>query len=287
MPVWSRASVLEFGVEGGGDVEAAAQHLVGADPGLGEDLEDEAVGDEALRAEAVGVVRRVEGLGQLGDRIALDLVELAGDDHLVEDVRPALGGGLEVAALAVGVARVVGPVRGLDLGDQERGLGGGEVGGRAAEERLRGGLDPVRAASEVDDVEVVVEDLVLGELLLHLHRHRGLAGLAEVGAVAADVGDEADVLLGQRRGALLVAAFEVVDEGAEHASGVDAGVGVEVGVLGGHEGVLDVVGDLFEVHGGALLCGEFAHDGGAVAVVDGGALAEGRRRGPRAGRREA
>ena len=127
---------------------------------------------------------------------------------------------------------------------------GGEVGRfrdrklvhRLVEIQQRRGGDPIGAEAEIDFVEIKLEDFFLrvGALdaqrqqrFLDLALERHLVGQQEV------LGD----LLGDGRGALRPAARAVVldveQPGARNAVNVDAGVLVEVLVLGGDEGVGD------------------------------------------------
>ena len=133
------------------------------------------------------------------------------------------------------------------------GLGHRQVLGRLAEVVPGGGLDPVGGGAEGGDVEVALEDLLLGVLLLQaegeLHLPQ-LAGHGALGGVADDLVvvvlqaglDErvAHVLLGQRGCALTRAAGVVGHQGPHHAGGVDALVLVEALVLDGDDGVLHV-----------------------------------------------
>src|SRR6185295_19514054 len=104
----------------------------------------------------------------------------------------------------------------LDHAGEQRRLERRELGRVLLEERLRGRLDAIRAATEVDRVEVLGQDLVLGELALDLDREQALAHLLperprrdRVGLLAglrilrvlAGV-HVLDELLGQRRAAL-------------------------------------------------------------------------------------
>ncbi len=135
-----------------------------------------------------------------------------------------------------------------------------------AEVRLRGGLDPVGAVPEVDGVEVGLEDLVLAELLLELHREQRLADLLRDRTLREDIGlhavgigrvgtgvDVLHELLGERRGALHRAALHDVGVGGtQDAADVDPGVVVEVVVLGGDHGVDHVRRDLRQGHQRAI-----------------------------------
>ena len=97
-----------------------------------------------------------------------------------------------------------------------------------------------------------------------------------VAAVALEPGQEVvlDDLHGDRRGALLGGVGgEVRQRGPEQAADVDAVVAVELAVLDGEEGDLDLVGDLVERDRLAVLQLEDG-DLGAVDVVGVGALGQ-------------
>ena len=131
--------------------------------------------------------------------VALAAGEPALRDHAVEDEVPALHG-------LVRVDRGVPPRRRLDQpGEQRRPrLAVRSVTG-LAEVGVRRGLDAVGAATEVDGVEVVAEDLVLAALLGDLDRDDHLPVLAPQRRLVADEG-VLDVLLGDRRAAADAAA---------------------------------------------------------------------------------
>ena len=78
----------------------------------------------------------------------------------------------------LGAADDAGEIRRLREGQLRCGLG--EVG-------LGGGLDAVRAAAEVDRVEIVVEDLLLRELVLEPHREERFRQLSVHRARGADL----------------------------------------------------------------------------------------------------
>ena len=139
------------------------------------------------------------------------------------------------------------------------------------EVRLGGGLDAVGAAPEVHRVEVGVEDLLLGLGAVDLEGEDRLLELARVGGGGVHV-VVLDVLLGEGGGALGVAAAEVVPQGTQDALGIHPVVGVEGGVLGGHDGVAHVVRQRGGVDDGAVDLGEVAHLRGAVRIVDRGGL---------------
>lgn len=163
-------------------------------------------------------------------------------DHVVQDVVPALLD--ERLPVVAGDGPVV-----LARGLEER----GEVGalldvqllGVLAVVRLRRGLDPVGAAAVVTGVDVPGEDLALASLLVDLQRDDQLFELPGDRLVGVEV-VVLDVLLGDGRATLLALAGNGVDQSAGGALEVDAVIVVEGLVLGGHEGPLDVLGDLCE-----------------------------------------
>ena len=108
----------------------------------------------------------------------------------------------------------------------------GEVGPRRR-------LDAVGAVAEVDLVEVVAEDLLLGPPAREVVRERGLAELLEDRALVLGGERELHELLRDRRGALQrLAGGDVLDGRAGDAAQVDAAVGVEAAVLDRDDRVL-------------------------------------------------
>src|ERR1043166_307703 len=106
----------------------------------------------------------------------------------------------------------------------------------------RPGFDAVPAVSEIDLVEIFLEDLLLGVMPLHLARRRLLAQLARQPrratdlAAVDDVGVQvADELLRDRAGAAPVLAKDLPFDRAEHAEHVDAVVLIEALVFDGDE----------------------------------------------------
>src|SRR5262249_10731355 len=172
---------------------------------------------------------------------AVGLAEAGLAEHAVQDVVPAGGGG----CLVVGVGDDVVLAGCVDEGGEVGGAGRVEVGGVPAVVGLGGGLDAVGVAAEVAGVEVALEDLVLGLVLVQLDGDEEFLGLAGdrlfLGQVVV-----LDVLLGDGGAGLLALAGGGVPAGADHGLGVDGGLGVEVAVLGGQYGVLGVLGDLGE-----------------------------------------
>ncbi len=193
--------VLHLRVDRGGDLEPARAQLTLADADRVEFLEhpplDEPVG---ARRHVGGVGARLDGLRELRLRRLL-LGDGAGGDHAVENVTPTGLGGL-----GVGRGVVVGR-RADDAGQQRRLLEGERVllrarwiGDRLVEVLLGRDGDAVGTPTEIDGVEVGLEDLLLGPAvpLVHLGRDREFLELAAEAALAAD--DRVlHVLLGDRR----------------------------------------------------------------------------------------
>ncbi len=141
-----------------------------------------------------------------------------------------------------------------------------------AEVGLRGGLDPVRAAAEVDRVEVGGDDLFLGPLVRELIRERRLAQLLEDRAVRLRLQRVLDELLLDRGGALHGASVrDVVHERACDPADVDPAVGLEALVLDRDHRLLDYAGDLFGRDDHPVFLAEHA-DRMSEVVVQGRAL---------------
>ncbi len=250
--------------EGGGDAQAAAVDLGVAEPEPSQLVADQLQHVAALAAVlALGLDLR-ELRQPLGARGAAQLRrEHARLVHAADHVAVPRGERL-LRGLAVGGVVAVGRV-------DDRGEGGAlldvQLLRRGAEVGAGGGLDAVGPPPEVDRVEVPLEDLLLLHLPLDLEGEDRLLGLAGPGAVLAEV-EDLDVLLGDRRGALGVAAGRVVERRPEDPLGVEPLVGPERAVLRGDDGVLDVVGDLAQLDAGAVLLGELPEDRLAVGVVD-------------------
>ncbi len=169
----------------------------------------------------------------------------------------------QVAALLGGLGVAHRVVRGRALRDprDRRGLQVGEARRRLAEVPLRRRLDAVGVQAELRDVQVALEDLVLGHLLLERDGQalasRRLAGVPlgalrltgrlrrGVVALADRLLDQhvLDVLLRQRRRALgALRVLQVADQRPQHALGVDAAVLVEPLVLDRDDGLAHGLG---------------------------------------------
>ena len=113
-----------------------------------------------------------------------------------------------------------------------RALSSSQPGWSPREVGLGRGLDPVGAVAEVDRVEVVAQDPLLGPLARELVGQRGLAQLHEQRAVVLGGERVLDELLRDRRAALHHALVDdVLPQGAADAAQVVALVGVEAAVL--------------------------------------------------------
>jgi hypothetical protein len=125
------------------------------------------------------------------------------------------------------------------------GLAGiGVVAELLAEIDPRGRLHSVGAVPEIDRVQVFGEDLLLRPLVREVEGHRGLADLFEDRPVVLLGQCVLDELLGDRRGTLDRVAGRIVDQGADRALEIDAGVGPERLVLGGDDGAAHVPADV-------------------------------------------
>ena len=182
--------------------------------------------------------------------------------------------------------RVVG-IRILGDGCDGRGLHHVQLVGRGSEVALGSGLHTIQAvAAELRDVEIALQDLGFGVFLLQLHRDQhfthfagdGVFGRMVLGdrvVVLGSLHDQGvfDILLCQRRTALLVTAFDVgLDERTEHALHIHASVFEESLVLTGHDGLLHDFGDFLQRHDFAVLIPEFRDLRLAVGGVHGGFL---------------
>ncbi len=115
-----------------------------------------------------------------------------------------------------------------------------------AEVGLTGGLDAIGATTEVDRVEVVLQDLILGVLLGHLGRDDHFVELADQ-AVVVLAGDHLDVLLGDC-GTTAGTPGQLVPGRSADAHDVEAGIGTEAAILGGQHRVLHVLRHVRQAH---------------------------------------
>ena len=155
--------------------------------------------------------------------------------------------------------------RGDDARDH-RGFRQGHVLRRMPEVGLRGRLDAVGAAPEVDGVEVVPYHFVLGLRAVDLDGQHRFLEFADVGGgLPHEIA--LHVLLGEGGPALAGPAAQVVPQGAQDALEVHARVRVESPVLRGHDGLRHVVGQGGGVDDLAVHIPQRPHLRGAVGVV--------------------
>ena len=190
---------------------------------LGEEAGGESIGREDARIDAERLGLRLFAL------LARDVAVL---DHAVDDpVAPFDRPFAFLERMIIG--------RRLRQGGEIGGLRDGQlVHGLAVIVQGRGG-DAVIAETEIDFVQIKFENLVLRIGALDPEREKRLPDLALERPL---VGQEKILgdLLGDGRGALdALAALREHEQGAQDAFGIDAGMGVEILVLGGDEGLLD------------------------------------------------
>jgi hypothetical protein len=155
---------------------------------------------------------------------------------------------------------------------------------RNAEDTPARRLDSVRTVTEVDDVQIVLQDLLFGQVVFEFDGVPGLAQLAPQGVRGGGpplsraeawvlLEDVADELHGQGRGALGRTTVPVVgDQGAQRSPDIHAAVLIEAGVLGRHDGLPHHRRDLGQGHIMAVLVEERGDQGPAVVGVYPGAL---------------
>src|SRR5690606_10282175 len=248
-------------VEGGVDAQALGRQLLLVDPHAAELF----LGAHQHVA-ALPVVQLVAGvhaphLGQalLDVLVRIALAELAHRDHALERVRVALG---RPRPVRLGL-RV--PVRVLDDAAEDGRLVRVELPHVLAEVLAGRGLDAVGVAAEVDGVQVELEDLVLGVLVLQLQRDEQLLELPAHRPVVR-VGVVVLRQLLRDRGPAARPPGQVVPHRAGRALDREAGVAVEAAVLRRQHRVADVRRDLVELDALPLLADPA--DLGAVGVVE-------------------
>ena len=262
-----RCGALHLAGEGGGHAQAAAVDVGVAEACLAQLAPDESEHMALGSAEAVLHLDLLEPREAGCGLLAALSVQHTHVDHATDDVLVAI---LQVllGLLALRGVHPVGPVQ-----DRRQccSLAHVEISGVLAEVGLRRGLDAVGAAAEVDGVQVALEDLLLGLLIVDLEAEEGLLDLPLERALLREV-EDLDVLLGDRRRTLGRLARRVAEGGAQDALGVQASVLPEGAVLRGDHRVLHVLGHLRERDAGPVLRGEAAELGLAVVVVDEGGL---------------
>ena len=180
-------------------------------------------------------------------------------EHLGDDRVPSLENPLRMISGGIVVAGA------LQERDQRGGLAEREPGGHLAEVDLGGRGDPVRTMSEIDDVQIELEYLILRERPLEFHRGEELPDFARdrvehVPVVATEV-EVPRELLGDRAGPFLQAQSEhVFYHRLAEPDKVDPPVAVEIFVLGGDQGVDHCGGDFGEGEMSPVFYEELAQD---------------------------
>jgi hypothetical protein len=229
----------------------------------------------ALQQFAADFLGEIVGFDDLGivaaaqrDRLrlgrgALLLGEVARLDHAIEHVVAALARGFGIALWIVVVRR-------FRQTAEERGFLRRQLVQRFVEIIERRCRDTVRATAEVDLIEIKLEDAILAERLLHANRDQGFAHFA----LKRDLVGQQEVLrhlLGDRRGADRPPAAAVMQRighcRAQHREGIDAGMGIEILVLGREKSVNHQRRHRFDRDEDALLGRVFGHQA-AIAGID-------------------
>ncbi len=243
-----------FGVERGADRESVLVEDLGAVlmlEVLADLLDEERRDARRLRRLAVRDDRR-----QLG-RVRLRLRDIALVGHALQHDIAALRGALEIHEGALALGR-------LKNTRDERGFAQRELLVRLVEIEARGGFDAVCAVPQVHLVAVDREDLFLRVPLFNLDGEDDLLDLPLQGFLLRQPElffQIARELLRQRAGALRAAPLEDVGGGrGEDAPDVDADVPIELGVLGGDDGLPEQGVDVVVADDDPALRGELADD---------------------------
>ena len=204
--------------------------------------------------------------GRVGDRGPLVGGQPALLDHAVQHVGEAFLCPLRVAGRVVARWRP-------DGRRQHSALRNRQLLRRRPEVGLGSDLDARRPPAEVDGVEVVLQDLLLGLGVIQLQRYEQLLDLAGVGAVLRQV-RILRVLLGDRGATLLdaAAAPQIGEQRPQDALQADARFAVEAAVLGRQNRLLGRIADLVQRHQLAVL-GADPPDLLATGELDHGRLA--------------
>ena len=174
------------------------------------------------------------------DRRGVGLAELVVVDHRIEDV---------IATLSCHVLSRT-RIRGLGAAEQadEKGrLVRVQLIGSRAEVHVRRGLDAIRTATEVHDVQVALENVSLVVRLLELDRQHRFLRFTGERAVAVQVA-VLDQLLRDRAAALQRATTHVVPQGPDDTTRIDTTMVEEMTVLRRDQRVDDHGRDLVERH---------------------------------------
>ncbi len=135
---------------------------------------------------------------------------------------------------------------------------------------LRGSLEAVHAAAEIDLVPVEGKNLLLGEGAFDLDGEVGLLDLAQGGAVGGKE-EIARQLHGESGGPLRPSMrAQIVNQGSEDAEKVDAAMGHECLVLNGDDSLPQDRGKVVVIDDDAALQGERTDDAPLLVVEVGG-----------------
>ena len=222
------------------------------------------------------------------DRLGAGLVvfllrDVVVDEHPVEYLFAAQQGGIQIVIGVVGG-------RGLDQSSENGGFADGQIGEGFAEILVRCGTHPVCALAEIDEIQIFLEDELLGVLIFKLASESQLFYLAAGRLVGAIQEHQPHILLGDGGTAFRHAAFvQIGKPRSQDGSQINAAVLPETLVFNGDHGVLEDGGHFvkgFNVH--TMLLASEKGDLFAVFVVDerrqsdGGRLNRERACGPRA-----
>ena len=179
-------------------------------------------------------LKRINRLGERSS-IRLRLADPPVLDHEVEDARPP------VFRLVRILSRIPSRGRGDDS-REHRGFAEAQFARRVTEVCLRSGFNAVGAATEVDRVQIIAEDLVLGLLAVDLDREDRFFSFSPIRRGGFTDVISFDVLLGEGGSALTRSRHHVGEKCTENTLEVDAGVLVESAVLRCDDRFADVVG---------------------------------------------
>ena len=119
-------------------------------------------------------------------------------------------------------------------GDHRR-FGKGQVLRMFTEVQPRCGLDSIRAVTEVHLIGVELEDLILGEVFLDVHREKNLVDLSRPAFFRREKYLLRKLLGESRRAFDFLPGDEVFQAGAEDRFRIESAMVVEIGVLGGDD----------------------------------------------------
>ncbi len=198
-------------------------------------------------------MRRLLRFGELGVRYVAQIV------HAPQHVQlPLLG--------ALGIDHRIEAGRGLGQAGQHRRLGHVDILQRLAEVNLRRLGEAVSALSQVDLVDVQLQNLVLGQARLDLEGEQRFVQLARKRFFLGQEKIPCHLHGNGRRSLTPAAGGQIGVGGADDALIVHAGVLIEALVFGRKDGLLHDIGDVADGDDGAALLAELT-DQGAVCGV--------------------